>query len=152
METMKPRESRALRFTIIMSALLLVGLPMFWALDNAPPYAWKNGEVVPDPAPDGSQISVHWTLQINRICPGLIQRQIIDARDEVHNYDPVPAADREDVSPEFWVTFKLPLGLPRGSAKYRVHATYACNPLQRFWPIHVTTPEIAFTLGDRTRP
>lgn len=154
METMKRdkvRDTRGLRFTIILFALLFVALPMYWVLDNAPPYAWESGEVVPDPAPDGSQVSVHWRLKIARICPGVIQRQIIDAREEVHNYDPVLAAAREDVNPEFWVTFKLPLGLPLGISKYRVHASYACNPLQRWWPIRVTTPEIPFTLGDYGR-
>jgi hypothetical protein len=146
------RPAKGLRFTIIASALLLVGLPMFWALDNSPPYSYDAGEVVPDPAPDGAQVSVHWRLEIHRICPGIIQRQIVDARDEIHNYDPVLAASPEDVSPEFWATFKLPLGLPAGPARYRVHASYSCNPLQRWWPLHVTTPEIRFTLGDPGRP
>lgn len=127
---------------------LLLGFLSFMVFDSAPPYEWDGGEVHPDPAPDGAQISVCWKLRINRICPGTIQRQIIDSRAEVHNYDPVLAAAKEDVSAHFCVTFALPLGLPRGPAKYRVHAAYACNPLQYVWPIRVTTPEITFTLGD----
>lgn len=143
----KVRATSAMRFTIIVSALVFVALPMFWLLDNAPPYAWEAGEVIPDPALDGSQISVHWRMKIARVCPGVIQRQIIDAREEVHNYDPVLAAAPEDVSREFWVTFQLPKGLPRGVSRYRVHASYACNPLQHWWPLRVTTPELSFTLG-----
>lgn len=134
--------------TIIACIVALFVAWFCWmAFDNTAPYAWEGGEVHPDPAPDGAQVSIHWKMRINRVCPGIIQRQIIDAREVIHNYDPVPAASGRDVSTDFWVTFKLPMGMPPGPSKYRVHASYYCNPLQFIWPLHITTPEIVFTLG-----
>ncbi len=114
--------------------------------DNQPPYSWHGATVHPDPAPEGAQISVCWKMVVNRICPGLIQRQIIDAHGEVHNYDPVSAVSAEDVRDPFCVTFRLPLGLPPGPSRYRAHAAYYCNPLQYVWPLRVATPEVSFTL------
>lgn len=131
------------------SLMLLLGAFAYMAADNQPPYGWETGEVIPDPAPDGATVSIHWRFKVHRVCPGIVQRQIIDAQDVVHNYDPVPAASVRDVTPDFWVTFTLPTGLPPGPSKYRVHAEYYCNPLQYIWPIHVTTPEIIFTLENK---
>jgi hypothetical protein len=39
----------------------------------------------------------------------------------------------------------VPLATLPGPAKYRVTATYSCNPLHRvFWPIVVTQPDLSF--------
>lgn len=137
----------SLKFWIFGANLLLAGGALGYLLtDNELPYEWTSGTVHPNPAVDGAQVTVCWKLKIRRFCPGTIQRQIIDARDEVHNYDPVPAADKIDVADPFCVTFKLPLGLPAGETRYRVHAAYNCNAIQHFYPIRGTTPEIPFTL------
>ena len=134
---------------VVGGVLALVLFPLgYMAADNVLPYDWKGGEVVPDPAPDGAQVSVHWNMTVNRTCPGMVQRQVIDAHDIIHNYDPVLAASGFAVKPDFWVTFQLPINMPPGPARYRVHAEYYCNPLQYIWPLRVTTPEIMFTLGN----
>lgn len=133
----------------IIGAVLAIWLfPLsYMFFDNEYPYTWRGGEIVPDPAPDGAQVSAHWHMVINRICPGTVQRQIIDSQGVIHNYDPVAAASGFAVKDDFWVTFKLPINMPPGPAKYRVHGTYYCNPLQYIWPLHVTTPEISFTMA-----
>lgn len=141
-------KSRLTFWIVGINLFFVFGLFSFWISDNQPPYDWADGWVKPNPAYDGSQVNVCWKLRIKRFCPGMIQRQIVDAREEVHNYDPVPAADKVDVYDPFCVTFRLPKGLPQGLARYRVHATYSCNPLQFIWPLRANTPELPFTIEN----
>lgn len=131
-------------FSVALFSLMVVAPITSMLFDDHPPYSWDEGYVYPDPAPDGAQINVCWHLRVFRVCPGVIQRQLIDSHGEIHNYDPVLAARAEDVKTPFCVTFKLPLGMPKGLTKYRVHAAYSCNPLQVYYPIKVTTPELSF--------
>lgn len=146
---MKKLQLSSWAFWIVGASLTIsFGTFSYLMADNEPPYEWKGGWVRPDPAPIGAQVTVCWKIRIKRFCPGLIYRQIIDSREIIHNYDPVPAAAQEDVLDPFCVTFKLPLDLPPGSAIYRVHADYYCNPIQHFWPIKVTTPELKFNLEE----
>lgn len=139
-------------WVIGLNLAIVFGTFAYLLADNQLPYEWESGYVKPNPAPNGSQISVCWKLRIKRFCPGTIQRQIIDSRDEVHNYDPILAADEVDVGDPFCVTFKLPAGLSPGIDRYRVHATYYCNPLQYVWPLRATTPEIPFSTYDPEMP
>lgn len=133
-----------LRNGIFALTVLTTAPIIYMAMDTQQPYEWLSGEIVPDPANDGAQINVHWRIKIIRHCPGIIQRQIIDSREVIHNYDPVPATAPRDVSTDFWVTFKLPENLPAGPSRYRIHAEYTCNILQHVWPIHAETVEVPF--------
>jgi hypothetical protein len=42
----------------------------------------------------------------------------------------------------------LPDNLPAGKARYVSLICYPCNPIQEFWPVCFTTPEISFMVGD----
>lgn len=139
----------ALKLVAVVAAVLFVGLPGFYAFDNEPPYTYLDGTVFPDPAPEASQITVHWKLKVNRICPGAVQRQLIDSHGLAHSYDATPAAIAGSVRDGYLLrTFLLPQNMPRGLTKYRANVCYVCNPLQVFFPLCRTTPEISFTLGN----
>lgn len=138
-----------LKVSAVLAAALFVGLPGFFAFDNEPPYSYLEGTVFPDPAPEASQITVHWKLKMNRMCPGAVQRQLIDSRGLTHTYDAAPAATSASVRDGYLLrTFLLPQNMPRGLTKYRANVCYVCNPLQLFFPLCKTTPEISFILGN----
>ncbi len=138
----------AMKITAALAALLFVGLPGYFAFDNEPPYTYLDGEVFPDPAPEASQVTVRWTLKVNRICPGAVQRQLIDSRGIAHTYDAAPAATAASVRDGYlFRTFMLPQNMPTGATRYRANVCFACNPLQFFYPLCKTTPELTFTLG-----
>jgi hypothetical protein len=138
---------------IIGAALaVLFGLVAFMAADNQSPYTYivEQSYVRPNPAHSGRQVTVHWELKINRICPGVIVRTIVDARTKAKvSYDPAPAlvtVKAGDTSLER--TFLLPEEMLPGPKLYRANAEYVCNPLHRIWPLKVQTPDLAFEVTN----
>lgn len=138
----------ALKVTAAIAALVFVGLPGYFAFDNEPPYVYLDGEVFPDPAPEASQVTVRWKIKVNRMCPGAVQRQLIDSRGLTHTYDAAPAAESGSIKDGYLLrTFTLPQNMPTGITKYRANVCFSCNPLQVFFPMCRTTPDLTFTLG-----
>lgn len=127
---------------------LLLGGVAYMAADNQPPYDYiiEQSYVRPNPAHPGRQITVHWELKINRICPGVIVRTIVDAKTKARvSYDPALAlvtVRAGDTSLER--TFFLPEEMLPGPKLYRANAEYICNPLNRIWPLKVQTPDLYF--------
>lgn len=141
---------RLLAMTAALSAFVFVGIPVYLLQDNLPPYTYLDGVVVPDPAYSGDQVRVDWTIKVNRLCRGAVQRELVDSRDVTHSYDATPAS--LSVRPgDRWLsrTFTLPLNMPAGRTRYRARVCYVCNPLQVFWPLCTFTPDIVFELGER---
>lgn len=124
----------------------------YMAADNVPPYNYivERSYVKPNPAPSGRQVTVHWEFKINRLCPGAVGRTIVDAKSGARvSYDPTPALSTVrpgDTSLER--TFFLPEEMPPGPKLYRANAEYACNPLQRIWPLKVQTPDLPFEVTN----
>ena len=127
---------------------ILLGAVGFMLADNQQPYIYlaEKSYVRPDPAAPGHQILVHWEFKVNRVCPGLIVRTLVDARTGAKiSYDPILALGTikmGDTSLER--TFLLPEGMLPGHKIYRANAEYVCNPLHRIWPLKVQTPDIHF--------
>lgn len=126
----------------------ILGLFAYMLADNQPPYTYFGDEsyIIPQRASPGHQVSVHWKIKVNRLCPGAIVRTIVDARTGARtSYDPTPAIVTirpEDTSLDR--TFMLPEGMGAGRKLYRANAEYVCNPLQRIWPLKVQTPDLMF--------
>lgn len=126
----------------------ILGLLAFMIADNQPPYTYfaDGSYLIPERAAPGHQISVHWKIKVNRLCPGAIVRTVVDARTGARmSYDPTPAMvtiQMGDSSLDR--TFLLPQGMGPGRKLYRANAEYVCNPLQRIWPLKVQTPDLFF--------
>lgn len=116
--------------------------------DNQPPYIYdiEQSYVIPSRASPGHQVAVHWSIKVNRLCPGSIVRTIVDARTGARmSYDPTPGdMTIEPTDTVLDRTFLLPQGMGLGPKIYRANAEYACNPLQRIWPLKVQTPDLLF--------
>lgn len=124
----------------------------YMAADNQPPYDYFVTEsyVVPSPSLAGHQVTVHWKLKVNRICPGFIIRTIVDAKTMARvSYDPAPAFGMVRTDDDHLDrTFFLPEGMRPGPKIYRANAEYVCNLLQRIWPLKVQTPDLHFEVGS----
>jgi len=145
-----------LRWQIVIGLWLasIFGAGAFMLSDNVQPYEYdaEHSYIVPSTAHDGEQITVMWKLKkINRICPGSNHRVLFDPKTHVilASYDPTQAAVAESIKDGYLNrTFLLPREvLPRGqNIGYRATVCYICNPLQRIFPLCVTTPELFFRL------
>lgn len=126
----------------------VVGTLFYLAIDRAPPFEYVSGEVLPPSPPAGGQISIHWHLRINRVCPGWVEREIVDHRGYIWRNAGsavrVASARDEDVVN----TLELPHALGPTRAKYVANICFVCNPLHRVWPICVRTPELPFEIVD----
>ncbi len=145
-----------MRFTVILVALLtlLIIAPLSYMIaDNEPPYEFdaERSYVVPSKTPAGHQIVVHWhIIKINRVCPGSITRYIVDDETKAKiSYDAVPSARQVEFGTrELNRTFLLPFGIHPGKKWYYSEGEYACNLLQRFYPLRVLTPRISFEVTE----
>lgn len=122
----------------------------FMAADTMPPYEYdvENSYIIPSKAHDGDQITVMWKLKkVNRLCPGSNSRILFDPKTRVQlaTYDPTPAAISDSIKDGYLNrTFLLPRALPDGEIGYRADVCYICNPLQRIFPLCISTPELYF--------
>lgn len=124
---------------------------VFWmAIDRDPPYEYLAGEILPPEPPIGTQVSVVWHVKVRRFCPGWVQRDVTDQRGYLWRNIGSPVKDISGVKPGDEVhlvnTFELPKQLGAGPATYQANVRYHCNPLQRWWPIYVSTPKLWFEI------
>jgi hypothetical protein len=130
----------------------LFGWVSYMVADTTPPYSYIISEsyVIPNPSHAGRQVTVHWQLTINRLCPGIIVRTIVDAKTGATvSYDPTAALTTIKMGDTFLErTFFLPEEMQPGPKLYRSNAEYVCNPLHHIWPLKVQTPDIPFNVID----
>lgn len=120
----------------------------YWAMDRQPAYEYLHGEIIPDPAPQGGQVSLPWTISVNRLCPGNVLRVLYDADTGamVSAYDRTPSSISVKIGDTKLVkTFQLIRGLPP-RIRYTANVCFECNPLQKVWPICVQTPDLFFRM------
>jgi hypothetical protein len=145
-------------FSVIFTILVIAPLTYMLA-DNQPPYEYLTGRsyLTPLVAKQGSQMTVHWELRVNRYCPGVVSRTIIDEKTGVRiSYDPVLVIAEPGVSLQFGPdrvmllnrSFTLPLTIDPGPKLYRAYIEFHCNPLQFIWPLRVKTPDLEFVVPD----
>ena len=134
-------------------SLFLIAPLAFLMTDNLPPYEYdpSRSYIVPSHTEAGRQIIVHWYItRINRVCPGSITRHIVDQQTGLRvSYDPTPSARNLEVEDKYLDrTFFLPTLITPGMKWYYAEGEYACNPLQRFYPLRVRTPRISFEVTE----
>ncbi len=136
----------------VVSVFVITPLAYMFA-DNQPPYEYgmDGSYVVPQHTQSGHQLRVHWKLKkVNRICIGSITRVIVDDVTGFKiSYDPTPATkniDMEDGTLDR--TFYLPPLISPGRKWYYSDAEFACNLLQRLYPLRVRTPRLGFEVTE----
>lgn len=142
---------RLLFYGVIASIAIWVA---WMATDNRPPYDYLGREmgsrIEPSPAKQGSQVRLHWKLNVYRTCKGAVQRYLVD-RDTlkiVAAYDMTGASVTVKMGDrDLYKTFQLPPGLPP-RVEYRATVYFQCNLLQRIWPLVVEAPHIPFDIVD----
>lgn len=134
---------------ILVFSVTVVTPLSYMAFDNMPPYEYdvENSYIIPSETPVGRQLTVHWKLKkVNRTCSGSITRHVVDQDTSVRfSYDPTAAARTIDIHDDVLNrTFFLPPDVTTGKKWYYADADFACNPLQRFYPLRVRTPRLPF--------
>lgn len=118
-------------------------------LDNEPPYSYDPAQsfVVPDPASQGSMVTVDWALtKVRRECPGSVQRMFrnLDTGQLITTLDTTPMSRSIQMGDKRLPrSFELPPDLPP-NVGYSAEVCAQCNMLQQFFPICFKTPEITF--------
>lgn len=145
-----------MRYVIVISTVIacLFAWLTFMVFDNTPPYVYDvaNSYIKPPSSDLGRQVTVYWKIErVNRVCPGILHRQLIDLETGVivADYDPIPTAPEGGIRDGYFPkTFLLPqemnVSRPR-MIGYRTTGCYWCNPYQ-FWirPLCVTTAILPF--------
>jgi hypothetical protein len=144
---------RVLFFLSLVTAAV-VGPATYWAFDNVMPYDFiaDGSVVIPTEARGNDQMLVKWKVRFNRVCPGLIRRQLVDPHTGVvlAVYDPQPTLTDPPGFRTGYLnkTFLLPRNIQTGWIGYRSTLEIWCNPLQRVWPLRATTPTLLFKVNE----
>jgi hypothetical protein len=124
----------------------------YMAADREPPfYRTEESHIVPNAVRLEEPFEAKWVLHVNKsrrcVPVGLVHRTIIDSAGGVKELEPVPAiADLNNKSSQLTRQMIMPMGVTAGPARYHAEACFACNPIQRLYPICITEPDISFTV------
>lgn len=107
--------------------------------DNQLPYDYdvSKSYISPDPAKPNSLITVHWSIKVNRLCPGYTMRSFSDPSTGkiITTYDATPTALNISAGDTVLVrTFMLRGDMPE-KVIYHSKSCFRCNPLQQLSPI-----------------
>jgi hypothetical protein len=123
--------------------------------DREPPFVrLPESRIIPFDVRSEQTFDVHWELYVNthRVCHpvGLVKRSIIDSAGKVTSFEDVPSiADPKNLRTKLDRQLKLPMGITTGPARYHAETCFACNPVQKLWPICITQPDIPFNVLPR---
>ena len=129
-------------------AVVVAGPLTWWAIDRTPAYeVVAVGHAVPNPVKAGEELDLVREVRVNRSnCEAWFNREIIDSTGFVWTF-PVTRSTFAQLQvgqyPTHSVTrFVVPYGVAAGDAKVFSNIWSACNPVQKFFPVHQKTPEL----------
>lgn len=145
-------------FYVPQMVALLIAAPLAWmAFDRTPPLVLHDGVMTPSVVRAGQQnVKLVWRATYSgRDCPGLSQREFVDAN---RGLWPQLAHQRAGIfmpdsnNPLEGTVEVPPLAIPEmmpGTGSYQVTQVYFCNWLQRVlrWPIVKTSPYVNFVVA-----
>ena len=127
-----------------------VALCFWWVvLDRDVPVELISGTIEPNPVVPGGTVKIRMRFKEHRICPGNIERRIIDNSGEVHTYVGTNTiyvtetpADEVTIDREF----AIPSSIHPGVWSYAPNIEWYCNLGQRWFnaPIRVNQKGIQF--------
>jgi hypothetical protein len=132
----------------IIAAGLIVGLVQIavWAADRDPPFEILSSTPAQVRAGSSALLTGKTRRDLNRHCNAQFQRSLVTKdgyRLDLEGTQYASAeriAEFEATSPgEIRVVVDVPAWLQPGRAEVVTWLQYQCNPLHRWWPIHVTT-------------
>ena len=148
------RRFRVLHPLLLLAAAALAVLFTAWALDDAPPIEAMAGRAVAVHVRDDGAVAVlvEWTGRRARLCDGYSYRWVLDGSitqipGAVH---PPPPASEVGAVQTWRVWVPVPPDIHDGAGAYRIRMLFACNPLQRLFPIVVDPPDVPFTIDRGT--
>jgi hypothetical protein len=122
-----------------------------FATDRQHPYDFivEESYVEPPTGERGHKMTINWRVKEHRLCPGTIERQLVDPATGVliAVYDPAPADTVGSEGGWLRKSFMVPKDIQSGTLAYQSKLTYQCNWLQKLVPflaIRYTTPRISF--------
>lgn len=131
-------------------ACAVVGPLTWWALDRDPKIIGVEGKVIDtEHAVPGGTLTVEWHIQKFEVCEGVAQNILTDS------------AGRRHISSERSSRTSLRVGALSARFDYDIPKTAApgravlstimfqhCNPLQHYWSVQITVPDIVFQIKD----
>jgi hypothetical protein len=132
--------------------------PLSWiAFDRTQPVTRYIGTVVPTESGvihPGDTVTIDWTIFAVKTCEGTVRRQIIDGQGVLWDFNVVPAvAEASGQQPYHLIrpiviprAFGFPPGADQATGHYHSFLTWHCNFIQRLWPLHAETADVAFTV------
>lgn len=101
------------------------------------------------PVAPGDDLIVTYDLTRVQSCKTTIQKYILDSASVQHIYAPYT---REAFGPPIRETkssvTRVPTSATPGDAVYRVVFTFACTPLQRFFPLTLIAPDVQIAIKE----
>ena len=128
-----------------------IGYIGFLATDRAEPTPVLNKYIIPTILHPGQVGTIHYTIRIERDCPGVVHRRLVDSLGVVFDLTDIPTVERVDIPLgskfEFAREVPMPFGVAGGPIQYRAHTVHWCNWLQEWlWPIDKGVDVIDFKI------
>ncbi len=144
------RSFRARIFLAIFPTTIALVVGHF-ATDRQHPYDFfvEESYVEPPTGSRGQEMTINWKVKEHRVCPGIVERQLVDPKTDVliAVYDPAPTDTRGAEDGWLRKTFRVPKDIQAGTLAYQAKLTYHCNWLQKLMPaiaIRYTIPRLTF--------
>lgn len=136
-----------LTFPNIVSSLVCLAavFPLYWAIVDRQPAASSVSEIISSRVMQGDFLQIDYDVTWSSSCDIVAFRYIID---EMQVEWPITAQERkvEQGPQKFTIRIPVPMAAAPGSAVYRGTIRFACNPLQRFFPLEQNLRERQFEI------
>ena len=131
---------------VLACAVAFVGVA---AIGNRYETVVENARIEPNIVQPGAYGTLRFhSLGLDKVCPGVVTRVIIDSQGVVQHLPETDAVKFDPKTNQFERPFPVPLKTAPGPATYVGLVTRWCNPIQKFfWPI-VSTTRLPFTVGN----
>ena len=136
--------SLGLAVMIVVSVGVLPGLFIYW-FNQGSPVIYSTRKILTPVVPPGGTLRIQISAEINNHdCTATVHRSVVDAAGTAWTTEPM-------VRPAFTnyvAELVVPLGASPGEAQYRARVEWACNPIQKWFPLVVLQPAIPFTIAQ----
>lgn len=135
------------RIPVLMAAGALGGYLGFLVADRELPLQILDMKPTVERVSPGDTLRVQYQVFRYRDCRMHVTRLIFDSERTMHVIAELDLPSGLPLGNDFLTTpVPVPLTATKGPAKYRIIVSYACNPLQRLWPLVAPPREVSFEI------